>query len=91
MATAGKVEAVEVYTVNEPCGFKTIEYKVLEMKSLNLTNHAYLCCIGAGDVLQGEDQEPVERLQVGVEKHQGWGAHRAVKADPGHQVTERRF
>ena len=28
MATAGKVEAVEVYTVNEPCGAKTIEYKV---------------------------------------------------------------
>ena len=34
MATAGKVEAVEVYTVNEPCGAKTLEYKVLmEIKS----------------------------------------------------------
>ena len=32
MATAGKVEAVEVYTVNEPCGAKTLEYKVLEIK-----------------------------------------------------------
>ena len=31
MATAGKVEAVEVYTVNEPCGAKTIEYKVSVM------------------------------------------------------------
>ena len=33
MATAGKVEAVEVYTVNEPCGAKTLEYKVLGIKS----------------------------------------------------------
>ena len=37
MATAGKVEAVEVYTVNEPCGAKTLEYKVLEIKTSNAT------------------------------------------------------
>ena len=37
MATAGKVEAVEVYTVNEPCGAKTLEYKVLmEIKSCHV-------------------------------------------------------
>ena len=38
MATAGKVEAVEVYTINEPCGAKTLEYKVLGIKSSNKTN-----------------------------------------------------
>ena len=38
MATAGKVEAVEVYTINEPCGAKTLEYKVLVIKSSNKTN-----------------------------------------------------
>ena len=38
MATAGKVEAVEVYTVNEPCGAKTIEYKVLEIQMLKCSD-----------------------------------------------------
>ena len=51
MATAGKVEAVEVYTVNEPCGAKTIEYKVLWIQMLRSNKCHVLCCSGSGDVL----------------------------------------
>ena len=48
MATAGKVEAVEVYTVNEPCGAKTLEYKVLPIKWSDQANYV---CVAQGLVM----------------------------------------
>ena len=48
----------------------------------------HVCCSGSSDVLQGEDSEPAERLQVGLQEHQGRRADRADQAHAGRQVSD---